>query len=211
MPVSLPRSQRNLLDSGFLDTLGSNEPNAIALTETSKAVLKVAGEFIDDCVANLNKADRVSSGNLASTIRPVVVEAGQNNIIDIYMNDYYKFVDKGVKGWQDRSGSGSPYSFKKPTGRGGKGSSKMVTAIRKWVIRENLAIRNTKVAINPREQRRKSITDTSTRTAIVIAGQIRRKGLRKTNFFTDAVRALEGKLATGVADALRIDVIENIS
>lgn len=211
MPVSLPRSQRNLLDSGFLDTLGGNEPDAVALTETSKAVLKVAGEFIDDCVTNLNRVDRISSGNLASTIRPVVVEAGQNNIIDIYMNDYYKFVDKGVRGWQDRSGSGSQYAFKKPTGKGGKGSSKMVTAIRKWVIRENMAIRNTKTAINPREQRRKSITDTSTQTAIVIAGQIRRKGLRKTNFFTDAVRTLEGKLASGVADALRIDVIENIS
>ena len=86
----------------------------------------------------------------------------------------------------------------------------MVTAIRKWVIRERLAIKNTKVAINPREQRRKSITDTSTRTAIVIAGQIRRKGLKRTNFFSDAVRNLEGKLATGVADALRIDVIENL-
>lgn len=208
MPVTLPRAQRSLLDTGFLDTLGSNEDGAVPLTETSKAVLQVAGEFIDDATSNLNKVDRVSTGNLASSMRPVIVEAGVNNTIDIYINDYYKFVDKGVRGWQDTAGSGSQYQFKPPRKGGGGGKSKMVNAIRKWVIREGLAARNTKKSITARENRRMQIRDTSTSTAIVIAGSIRKKGLRRTNFFTDAVRTLEDKLGRGVANALRIDVIE---
>jgi len=142
-------------------------------------------------------------------MKPVVVESGVNNIIDIYVNDYYKFVDKGVRGWQDKKGSGSPYSFKKPTGAK-KGNSKMVASVRKWVVRESISFRNTKQPINSRENRRSKITDTSTRTAIVISGKIRKDGLKKTGFFTTAVRTLEDKLGRGVADALRIDVIESL-
>ena len=209
MPVSLPRAQRAVIDSGFLDSLGSNEPGAVALDETSKAILRVSGEFIDDCATNLIKADRVSSGSLTDSMRPVIVEAGVNNIIDIYINDYYKFVDKGVRGWQDKKGSGSPYAFKRPAG-GKRGSSKMVTAIRKWVIREGISFRNQRSTISARDARRAKITDTSTKTAIVISGKIRRDGLRRTGFFTDAVRTLEDKLGRGVANALRIDVIESL-
>jgi hypothetical protein len=207
MPVSFQRAQSSLLKNGFLDTLGSNEQGAEALTETSAAILKVAGEFIEDCEANLIKADRVSSGSLTDSMKPVIVEAGVNNIIDIYINDYYKFVDKGVKGWQDKKGSGSPYQFKRPSGKG-KGTSKMVTAIRKWIVFENKAIQNTKVAINAREGRRKKITDPTTKEAIKVSGIVRRDGLKRTGFFTDAVRTLEDKLGRGVAEALRIDVIE---
>ena len=208
MPVSFQRAQANLLDTSLLDSLGSNETGGVALNNLSQAVLILAGEFIDDAVNNLNKADRVSSGNLQDSMRPVVVSAGANNIIDIYINDYYKFVDKGVRGWQDKEGSGSPYAFKPPNKSRKAGKSKMVTAIRSWVVREGISITNTKQAINSRESKRLKITDTSTKTAIVISGRIRKKGLKRTNFFTDAVRTLEDKLGRGVASALRIDVIE---
>jgi len=194
----------------FLDQLGSTQPGAEALTETSAAFLRVVGEFISDCETNLRKADRVSTGSLTDSIRPEVVEAGVNNIVDVYINSYYKFVDKGVRGWRDKKGSGSPYAFKAP-GQAKTGQSKMVTAIRKWVIKEGIKFRNTKVAVTPRENRRAKITDTSTKAAIVISGRIRRDGLKRTNFFTDAVRTLEDKLGRNVADALRIDVIESFN
>jgi hypothetical protein len=152
----------------FREQLGSTEPGAEALTETSAAILRVVGEFISDCETNLRKADRVSTGSLTDSIRPEVVQAGVNNIVDVYINSYYKFVDKGVRGWRDKKGSGSPYAFKAP-GQAKTGQSKMVTAIRKWVIKEGIKGRNTKVAVTPREIRRAKITDTSTKEAIKIA------------------------------------------
>ncbi len=39
---------------------------------------------------------------------------------------------------------------------------------------------------------------------------IKRKGLEPTKFWTDALTELERDIATGVARALKIDVIENI-
>ena len=214
MAISFAQAQANLLATDFLDSIGVSPKQfggeTVQLNALAKTVIKSSAEFAANAKDNLNQADRVASGSLLDSIEPKVVELGVNNVVDIYVNDYYKFVDKGVKGWKDRSGSGSPYAFKAPGGSTGAKSSKMVTAIRKWLIKEGIKIRNTKKAITPREGRRLNITDTSTSAAIVIAGKIRRDGLRKTDFWTKAIRQLEQDFANDIAGALRIDVSEQV-
>lgn len=179
------------------------------------ALYNIAVEFINAAVDNLNAADRVASGGLLESIRPSeIMVMGKKMTIEISVLDYYKFIDKGVKGWQSGSPSDSPYSFKAPAGKSGKKSSEMVTAIRKWLIKEGLKAKatskNPKNAISSREKRRQKITDTSTSTAIMISGIIRKRGLKKTNFWTDAEDKASKFAESELETALTISVINSL-
>jgi len=203
----------------FLDTLGSSDKgDPLKLTTSQKALIEIAATFATNAGDNLNRVDSNSTGNLADSIVPLEpIINGKSVKVDIEVASYYKFVNKGVKGWADTKGSGSPYSFKKPVSRKGSGpkSSKMVTAVRKWLIREGLKTRDRtkkKVAISTRESKRqkKTFTDTSTKTAIIISANIRKRGLRKTNFWDDAVKTLEQNIADKIGGAAKIDIINSL-
>lgn len=181
------------------------------------ALFNVASAFIDAAATNLNNADRVSSGNLVESIKPSEIKISGNTMeIDISVLDYYKFIDKGVKGWQSGNPSDSPYAFKQPQkGGSGKKSSAMVTAIRKWLIKEGMASRKLSRkspthAISSRERRRQKITDTATSTAIMISGIIRKQGLKKTNFWTDAEQTALKVAQDEFGEALQISIINSL-
>lgn len=212
MPVSFAQAQANLLADNFLDTLGTTRgPDEVQLNRTSAAIVRLAGDFVADVTQNIQRKDLVSSGQLESSVRPEIVELGANNIIDIKVAEYYKYVDKGVKGWKNKKGPGNtPYAFNRPTPGVKGGSSAFVASLQKWLQFAKGGAANVKVPVTPREGKRVGIRDASLSRAIAVAGIVRRDGLRGSNFWTDAVRKLENNIAAGVADALRIDVTEQI-
>lgn len=181
------------------------------------ALFNVAASFSDAAATNLQNADRVASGDLLESIKPSEIKISGNTMeIDIAVLDYYKFIDKGVKGWKSGNPSDSPYSFKQPEkGGSGKKSSAMVTAIRKWLIKEGMKSRQLSRkspthAISSRERRRQKITDAATSTAIKVAGIIRRQGLKKTNFWTDAEKTALKVAQDEFGTALQISIINSI-
>jgi hypothetical protein len=127
------------------------------------------------------------------------------------VSDYYKFVDRGVKGWQGSNGDGT-FQFKKPSGHSGAKSSKMVTALKKWLIREGLKQKNNKYKpISKRESKRaKKTFDPATGAAIALAGTIRRRGLKKTLFWTKAVKDMKKTIGERFAKGMKLDIIETI-
>jgi hypothetical protein len=209
MAISFAQAQAQLLATDFLDSIGQTPQQVggetVELNNVAKTVIKASAQFAAAAKLNLQQRDQVSSGTLSDSIKPEVVELGANNIVDIYVADYYKFLDKGVKGYTGQ-GSG-PYQFKNPfVGR------KMVNEIQKWLKREGLGARNVKVAVSSRENRRMQIGDgsSSRSTAFAVARAIKKKGIKGSKFWTDAVKTLEEQFANEVANALRIDVIEQI-
>jgi len=179
------------------------------------ALYNIAVEFITAATDNLNKADRVSTGGLLESIKPSeIIVLGKKMTINISVLDYYKFIDQGVKGWKSGEPANSPYAFKAPDGKSGKKSSEMVTAIRKWLVKEglksNATSKNPKHAISARESRRQKITDTATSTAIMIAGIVRSKGLKRTNFWTDAEETASNFAKKEFETALTISVINSL-
>ena len=205
MAVSMAQAQSALLNTGFLDTLGQNRDDVgVSLSATDAAVIRAAARFVQDARDNLIKADRVSSGQLEKSIVPRVKQWENGvNIIQIMVADYYKFVDRGVKGLKGGN-SLSGYQF-----RTANPSKKMVAAIEAWIRHEKLTFRNTKKAVSPREHKRQSVAQLSNSAAYMVARSIKRKGLKPSRFWTDAIEELEKDIATGVASALRIDVIES--
>jgi hypothetical protein len=106
MAMSISQAQAQLLSGSFLDTLGQQRNDVgVALDATDSAILRAAAKFCLDAQENLIKVDKVSSGTLSKSIEPRVKEWGNGiNVVQIMVAPYYKFVDKGVVGWQDKRG-----------------------------------------------------------------------------------------------------------
>lgn len=214
---SFTKRQLQVINNKIID-LNSDSPKDYTTFDgkaLEMALYNIAVEFITAATDNLQAADRVSSGGLLESIKPSeIMVMGKKMTIEISVLDYYKFLDKGVKGWQSGTPGDSPYAFKAPAGKSGKKSSEMVTAIRKWLIKEGLKAKatskNPKNAISSREKRRQKITDTATSTAIMIAGIVRKQGLKKTNFWTDAEATASKFAESELETALTISVINSL-
>ena len=206
--------QKQIINSGYLDLLGESisQSEIVSLDTITDSLYYLAAKYAEIATNNLEKSNAVASGALSDSIKVLPIQIlGKVYSISIRIADYYKFVDQGVKGWADEKGGNSPYHFKKYKGKSGQKNSKMVTAIRKWLISQSLQSTSIKKPITHRERKQKSITDTSTQTAIIISRSIRKKGLRSTHFWTDANSQIQLIAENEFEAALRIDVINSIT
>jgi len=214
MGQSISARQKQLLNSGYLDLLGENYGNyqVMKLEAVTDSLYYLAAKYVEFATKNLEKADRVASGALSSSIAALPMEImGTVYSVSIKLDDYYKFVDQGVKGWADEKGGDSPFQFKN-YGRSGKKNSKMVTAIRQWLIKQGLqgTSANKHKSIYARERKNASITDTSTQTAIIISKSIKKKGLTPSHFWRDAERSVMQIAEAEFAAAIKVDIIQSI-
>lgn len=203
MATSISQAQARALADGFFDTLGSARQGLRAENTLSELIM-LAGGLVEDAQNNLNKSDRVATGALSESLKVLNPEMVSGKIqVDVEVLSYYKFVDAGVAG--NKSGaSAKGYRFK----------DKMppIFEIRKWIIREGLKAK-TNVGGKPitsREARRKSITETSNRTAFIIARGIQQHGLKRTNFFAKAVSKTRAKSREVFGKAFKLDIINAI-
>jgi hypothetical protein len=190
------------LNSDARDIFGPLQGDAVEV-----ALYNVAAKFITTAVDKLNAADRIGAGALENSIIPSdIIVSGKLMTINISLNDYYKFLDQGVRGWKTGTPN-SPYAFKAPQ-KGGQKTSKMVTAIKAWLAQEGSKQndKNTKHTISSREHRRAKITDTSTQQAIIATIMIKRKGLKRTLFWTSTAQSMAAYAASVFETALAIDI-----
>lgn len=203
--------QQSVLDSGFLDLMGSDRLDfpPVALDQIAGTLAELAIEFITKARENLESADKISSAFLADSIVPTQVEIfGSIYQLDINVADYYDFVNKGVKGWQDEKGGNSPYQFKKT-----HPSRAMVNDIRKWIIKEGLKGKGkeNRRLVGRRDLQRRSIRDTSTDAARSIAYNVKRKGIAPSHFWDKTVEEMTREVENRLSAALKIDIINNLT
>ena len=88
----------------------------------------------------------------------------------------------------------------------------MVTAIRKWLVSQSLqgTAVNAKKSIYKREKKNASITDTSTKLAIIISRSIKKKGLKPSHFWSDAEKSVMQLAEAEFAAAIKVDIISSI-
>lgn len=217
MPTqSIASRQSSLLGTNFLDLTGKSrlEYSEVSLDSLSDILAVIAIEFSERLRQKLNDSDRVASGNLSDSIMPTRVSIfGKVYQVDIKMADYYDYVNKGVKGWEDQYGGSSPYQFKNYSGRSGKKDSAMITAIKAWVLKEGLKGAlpvNRHPLASRRDKMRSKLTDPTLGTAITISRSIRRKGLKPSHFLDDTISEMTPKIAENLGKALKLDIITNI-
>ena len=153
----------------------------------------------------LNRLDKVDTGGLASSIRFETTETANGIIISVFVNDYYKFVDKGVRGvGRNNINTTSPYRF-----RYLNPSKSHQNAIRKWLKNNDVKSRATdvkKYGAVGREQRQ----PTDTTLAFLVARKIKRVGLPYTGFWEKSIDAVFKDFDVKMSQALGIDVRVNL-
>jgi hypothetical protein len=153
----------------------------------------------------LNRLDKVDTGGLASSIRFETTETAKGIIISVFVNDYYKFVDEGVRGvGRNNINTTSPYRF-----RYLNPSKSHVSAIRKWIARNGIKSRATDVkkygavGRENRQPKDKSL-------AYIIARSIKSKGLERTGFWSSSIDQVFKDFDIKMSQALGIDVRVNL-
>lgn len=212
MRESIAQRQSKALESGFLDLIGTDigdvQP-AKSMAVFADSLAKLALDYMELARKNLDAAERVSSGALAdSIIATDVMVMGQKLTVEIRLADYFKFVDKGVKGWQNENGGNSPYQFgnKKP-------GQKMVADIAQWMRREGLMGRakvNTSGGASLRERRRASLSDAKENAAYGMAYNIKKKGIKPSHFWTKTTTEMRKKIKEELGLAAKVSIKQMI-
>jgi len=202
MPT-IAQAQSLFLSSGGLDSLGMGKKSAYQIVTpsgskqavfnntsmnagTMEAMLSLyISEFLDTASENLRKVSAVTTGNLEKSLDFEVTQTANGYRIDFKALEYFKFVDKGVRGaGASRKNNTSPYKFKfiNP-------SKNHVTAIEKWIIRNRIQARAKDVRkYGKTGLEKKAIDPTKGRQSLayIIAKSIKRDGLYETGFWSDA-------------------------
>lgn len=210
----MPNIQNSKPVLDYLGTLGSDDRgDSLALGETAKKLVGLAEFLITEAQKNLNKAGAEATGELEASIAAENMEVQGNNMsIDIVLLDRYRFTDQGVKGVE--SGKGK-YQFKTKYP-----NKKMATAILKWLRKRSISARNKptigKSRVSKNETKNIKIrqlvdsADDYKSLAYAVSTNIKKRGIKPTYFFTNAVKATEKKCKAEIAAGYKIDIINSL-
>lgn len=208
MAVSIAQAQAAFLKEGG-PMGGVLRPSPNELSDMEKLLAGYIERFLKKASDNLNKTQSVTTGNLLDSL-DFNIESNRNGYtINFTALDYYKFVDKGVRGaGRSAKNSTSPYKFKFITP-----SKSHVTAIEKWIIRNRLTATRSDVNKYGRTGReRKAIDPTKGRKtlAFLIARSIKRDGLYETGFWSDAFEETFRDFGVKMSEALGKTITVNL-
>ena len=164
-------------------------------------------QTIDELRQSLTDVDRVALGTLQSSIR---VEVEHNDSIVsfiIYMDDYWKFVDKGVSGTKKKFDT--PFSFKKKNINqraaldfiAARGLYEWKDKTGKVVFTTRKKVRNRKTkAFRPKSDNYKTL-------GFLVGRSISNWGVKPTNFYSDVINeAWMNNFKERASKALKKDV-----
>ena len=177
------------------------------LSELEKELSNYISTFLTKASDNLNKTNSITTGDLDRSLNFELVPNKNGYLINFKALEYFKFVDKGVRGaGTSRKNNTSPYSFKTITP-----SKNHVTAIEKWIIRNRLTA--TRRDLKGRTKRESKAIDPAKgrqQLAYIIAKSIKREGLYETGFWSDAFDETFKDFGTKMSDALGRSITVNL-
>lgn len=194
--------------------------NAKDLPALSQFLLKTAKIFIEEAVGRLERQGRVYTGGLSENLTfEEEYTATESKITIGYpigskQSEYFEFVDEGVRGF-DSGTPNSRFFFKSR-----RAGSKMANAIFLWLeTSKKLTMKETpRTSKSPYQRRRRKIGKMANELtkkksfAYMVATSIKKKGLKKSGYFTDTVKSVLGsEFAQGVAKIISAEVQVNIT
>ena len=205
--ASIKEAQDRFFQAGGFD-FGGTEKAAMNQVDPMQEILsRYIVDFLNTASDNLNKTGSVTTGALDKSLDYNIVRTNNGYRIDFTALEYFKFVDKGVRGaGASRKNNTSPYKFKYITP-----SKSHVTAIEKWIIQNRLTA--TARDLRGREGReRKAIDPTKGRRtlAYIIARSIKRDGLYETGFWSDAFDKTFADFGAEMSKALGESITVNL-
>lgn len=179
-------------------------PNIAQVAEIVEAWTQ---EVFDQIQDNARKDFRSKSNALAQSATVIPANVIATHITyQILIDDYYRFIDEGVKGYKSSylKSRSSRYKFQnRYVGR------KMLNAISRWI--KNAGIASFKKPQGGRITQLRSVAQQKNSMAWAIATSIKKKGIEATGFFTKAVSdkkiiELETRLTDAMGRKIELDL-----
>jgi hypothetical protein len=168
--------------------------------------LKYRADLIQDLRESLIAVDRDQPGNLLESIDGFIKVEFNNISFELVMNDYWKFVDKGVDGW--KQSRGSEYKYKRNTKRIPLDAMLKLIKFR-GLVPESVEKPNKRVN---KKLGAKKINAARESYAWALGAVIKRDGLKPTHFFTDVINEnLKQRLTKEISEALKKDIEINFT
>jgi hypothetical protein len=201
-------AQHEAVDSGFIDLnkLDASDYQAIDLSDIENTLINVAAAYVGLLHEKAKQKDVNSSGSMIDDIKATDITTTENGYsIGITAPDYATYQDEGVNGW--KVNRGSRFQFKN---KGTKEGSAMYNSLKEWVNREGQSARNVKVGVTRRERRGMKMKSVETKAILAAAAGIKRNGIERTNFWSDATSEINAYIETELGIATKIDIINNL-
>lgn len=167
------------------------------IDNVNKALQEFGQLVIDRAKSNLKKGGQYGTHNTSSKLTNSLSfktkESARSIVFDFYAEDYWKFLDYGVKGKvSSAKAPNSPYKFGSGTGKKGG----LRASIDKWVVRKGLAGTRDKQG---RFMSRKQMVS-------MISRSIYLKGTPETKFFRDAFEKSYPTLDENIVEKYGLDL-----
>lgn len=193
---------------GFLNRIGVSKDDFVKKETKGKGAMEIVYRFgVDlqkDLAERLNELRSVDTGDLITSMTFQMKRFGTVLRFSFLLNDYYKFLDKGVK-----PGGKFPWDSSKGIQPDGQGN-----VIYQWLKRNNIVMynRGTVSSIKTKRLKVKGGKKSNQLTlAYLIGRKIQKKGRKGNKFFTTTVK--DGriqKLQEDLSEALKTDIIIDI-
>lgn len=199
MPISIGEAQRKAIDSGFLNDIGEGRTD-VRLGITESLLAQYGEEFMLNLGKYANQRKVVASGKLLSDSKVRIVEG---TTMQIVMPDYFDYPNEGVQGVKSsKNAPGSPYKFKS-YGMNAEGRKSIKDYIRSGHAKINTVRKDKALGIGL-EKKRLSVADVQANTLIYL---IKRFGIKKTSYFTDALKETFKDFEVKMSEAVGRDII----
>lgn len=201
MPISIKEAQQKAIGSGFLDGIG--EKAGVVQLGITEAVLAQYGElFLQNLGKYANQRKVVDTGKILSESLFRIVDG---NTLQIIVPEYYDYPNEGVKGVKSsKNAPGSPYQYKTlgMNSEGRKSIAKYISSghARIATVRQT----NDKALGIGREKKHLSLIEVETNTLIYL---IKAFGIKKTNYFTDALKDTFKDFDVKMSEAVGQDIV----
>ena len=127
--ASIAEAQAKFIQMGGLETGGIERPAMNQVDPIQEMLSRYIVEFLNTASDNLEKTNSISTGKLNESLDYNIVRTNNGYRIDFTALEYFKFVDKGVRGaGSSEKNQTSPYRFKYINP-----SKSHVQAIKKWI------------------------------------------------------------------------------
>ena len=200
MPISFSKARDRAISK-----IGTSRDEFVSFVASN--ILEQYGVEFKKVLEDLMKQRQISaSGELADSINPQIDNEGKR--LTITMLDYYDFVNEGVKGVKSsKNASTSPYKFKN-YGMNAEGRA----SIKNYILSGKAKVRSTGgdkargIGIERKGvqfSQKKSLIDRQVDTLIY---NIKKYGIKKTDYFTDAFEKVFANWEQDMAEAFGEDV-----
>ena len=205
MPISIAKAQQQAINDGFLDTGPDEIGEPVRLGISAKVLAQYGAEFKLNVARLANERKVVASGALFDDKNFRIEISQDGSSMKVYMNSYFDYPNKGVKGVKSsKNAPSSPYQYK-TYGMPESGRESIRKYIESGKAKIDTVVRTRDKALGiGSESKGIGLLEAKTNTLVYM---IKKYGIKTTNYFDDAVKETFKDFELIMSEAIGQDIV----